>query len=105
GMPETGEHLYTVVAVVKPDDQFFVGSCIEDYEPPIVGGLIRGDCDGDEGSDISDCVCIASFLFEAGAEPPCLQSVDVDDSGQVDLTDAVYLALHLFSGGPPPAPP
>ena len=37
--------------------------------------------------------------------PSCLDSVDANDSGQVDLSDPIYLLIHLFAdGGAPPEP-
>ena len=34
-----------------------------------------------------------------------MKAADVDDSGSVDLTDAVYLLNYLFIGGAAPAEP
>ncbi len=35
----------------------------------------------------------------------CLDAVDYDDNGEINITDAVASLSHLFSSGPPPAPP
>jgi len=34
-----------------------------------------------------------------------MEAADVDDNAGVDLTDAVFLLLHLFRGGAPPVHP
>lgn len=106
--PLSGEHLYTVIGVVRnaePALNLIVGSCLATFSPPIIGGLIRGDSNGDEESDISDCVLIVLYLFGGGDEPECLKSADVNDSGRIELTDAIDLAQYLFVGGAPPAAP
>ena len=36
---------------------------------------------------------------------PCLDAADVDDSGRVDLTDAIGLLQFLFLGGAGPRSP
>lgn len=58
----------------------------------------RGDVDGDGARRINDVVLTLSHIFE-GASSPCLDAVDSNDDGQIDLADAVYLATHLFSTG------
>jgi hypothetical protein len=50
-------------------------------------------------------VCVLAYLFQGGPAPPCLDSADVNDDGELDLSDAVYLVGFPFAGGsPPPAP-
>ncbi|MBI4607255.1 MAG: hypothetical protein HY721_35265, partial [Planctomycetes bacterium] len=45
------------------------------------------------------------YLFLGRDAPGCLDAADADDSGVLELTDAVFLFSHLFLGGPaPPAP-
>lgn len=46
-----------------------------------------------------------SWLFQGGEEPGCQDAADADDSGTVDLTDAVYTLQHLFLGGDRPPYP
>ncbi len=36
---------------------------------------------------------------------PSVQSGDTDGNGKINLTDVVFLANHLFAGGPAPAIP
>ena len=65
----------------------------------------RGDCNGDERSNLADAVCILEALFRGTGSNECLDSLDVDDSGHVNLTDAVRLVDWIFGAGPaPPAP-
>ena len=44
-------------------------------------------------------------LFLGHPPPPCLDAADVDDSGEIDIGDAVFTFNFLFGGGPPPAAP
>ena len=67
---------------------------------------VRAD-DERRAIQIGDAVCILDFLFlqQECVELACLDAADVNDSGDVDLTDAVQLLGWLFLGGVPPAPP
>ena len=60
--PETGIHRYTVIAITADnqgrEELRSLGSCEIEFEPPDVGGFIRGDCNFDTLCDISDVVCI-----------------------------------------------
>ena len=107
--PESGIHRYTVIAIIADDkgseDLRSLGTCEIEFEPPDIGGFIRGDCNFDTHRDISDVVCILKALFTDDAEPRCAKSIDVDDTGILDLTDAVFLARFLFLGAErPPVP-
>lgn len=101
--PDSEPHEYQVDAVYG-EEVVTVGSCLVDYDPPVIGGLQRADCTGDGNHDISDGICILSYLF-LGRQIGCLQAADVDDGGTVDLSDAVFLLNHLFLAGAPPAAP
>ncbi|MBN1441954.1 MAG: hypothetical protein JXA90_04550, partial [Planctomycetes bacterium] len=74
--------------------------------------FVRGDTNADGRIDIVDAIFLLRHLYHGGAEPPCLDAADVDDSallGQrnspIDLTDAIHLLLWLFVGGATPPPP
>ena len=41
----------------------------------------------------------ALYLFRGGSEPKCLDSVDADDSGVLDISDVVTLLHFLCLGG------
>jgi len=109
--PLTGDHIYTVIAVTAavgpdvPGEDVPVGSCLASYETPSLGGFVRGDCNADGNTDVSDAVCTLLYLFLGGREPPCVKSADADDSGKVDVTDAIHLLHGLFLGGPAPSTP
>jgi hypothetical protein len=61
---------------------------------------------GDERTDISDPVTLLGHLFLGdGSGIGCEKSADIDDSGQVNITDAIVHLQHLFLGGPPPSEP
>ncbi|MBI4602582.1 MAG: hypothetical protein HY721_11540, partial [Planctomycetes bacterium] len=65
----------------------------------------RGNCNADEGINLSDAIFLLNHLFLGGAEPTCPRACDSDSNDALNLTDAVYLLDYLFRGGPPMAPP
>jgi hypothetical protein len=66
--------------------------------------FVRGDPNRDYALNITDVILILHYLFN-GEEIACLDSVDVDDSGKIDLSDAIALAMYLFDRGFQPAAP
>src|SRR6185436_10202761 len=48
---------------------------------------------------ISDAIMIRRYLFVGGAVPTCQDAADVDDSGQVFLTDHNVILSSLFNFG------
>jgi hypothetical protein len=84
---------------------FWVRGQLAPGEEPPEPRFSRGDCNGDGEHDVSDAVCILSYLFLGGGSPGCLDALDAEDSGVLDITDAVYLLEYLFLGGPAPLPP
>ncbi|MEM7262856.1 MAG: dockerin type I domain-containing protein [Planctomycetota bacterium] len=69
--------------------------------------FIRGDCNVDGNSDISDAVFLLSYLFLDGSVgPSCFDACDLNDDGQIDLSDALYQLYSLkVPGSPQPPPP
>jgi hypothetical protein len=65
----------------------------------------RGDANRDDRLNTLDVIQVLSFVFRDGPTLPCLDSVDVDDSGVLDAADALFLLLHLFRDGPAPPEP
>jgi hypothetical protein len=65
----------------------------------------RADSNADATLDISDPVATLGFLFLGTEDLPCLDAADVDDSGAVDISDAIYSSTFQFLGGPPPEEP
>jgi len=45
------------------------------------------------------------FLFLGGTDLECAKSADADDSGALNLSDAVFVLSYLFMAGMPPAQP
>jgi hypothetical protein len=65
----------------------------------------RGDCNDDGRVDLTDAVCILSWLFLGEIEPGCLAATNTNGDPPTDLADAVYLLNHLFLGGNAPVAP
>lgn len=109
--PLHGEHLYRVVGVVggAPDqdttDSFVIGDCLAVYNPPRIGGFVRGDTNADGDINLSDAIFILLYLFQGGETPSCLSSLDSNDSGNVDLSDAIHSLSFSFLGGAQPPEP
>ncbi|MGE4613380.1 MAG: hypothetical protein AAEJ46_03475, partial [Planctomycetota bacterium] len=69
--------------------------------PPVVeNDFIRGDCNVDGNRDLSDAIQMLDVLFGSGAEYPCEDACDIDDTGQVNLGDVIGFLNELFLGGP-----
>jgi len=66
--------------------------------------FVRGDCNADGTVDISDGLKVLFHLF-GGSAAPCLDALDADDNGAINVTDAVSLLRFLFQEGPAPAAP
>ena len=67
----------------------------------------RGDSDGNGTLNITDAVRTLNWLFLGGPAPPCLDAADIDDSGDIVISDAlgVLTCNFLCSGCCDPAPP
>lgn len=70
-----------------------------------VQAFVRGDGNDDGSVDLVDVLWVLFYAFDGSVLPRCEDALDVDDSSVVDLTDAFVLLGHLFTAGPPPAPP
>lgn len=46
-----------------------------------------------------------SYLFLGGTAPACADAADTDDTGAIEITDAIYLLSYLFRGSAAPTPP
>ena len=66
--------------------------------------FIRGDINSDHRSNIVDVILSLRFLFTQGTIT-CEKSVDSNDDGITDLSDAIHLLDYLFSSGAPPLAP
>jgi hypothetical protein len=48
---------------------------------------------------------VIHYLLLGDKEPRCLEAADADDSGELDVTDAIRSLTYLFLEGEPPAEP
>jgi hypothetical protein len=74
------------------------------------GTFRRGDANADGTIDITDVAFLIRFVFLNGEPPPCFDSADADDDGQILLTDAVRIYTYIIYGvvievGTPRPPP
>jgi hypothetical protein len=65
----------------------------------------RGDCDGDDLTNLSDAVRLLNALFLGSDDPPCHEACNANDDGELNIADAIYLLGFLFRGGAPPPEP
>lgn len=76
--------------------------------PAPAAGFIRGDVDG-SGAVIAvgEAISLLDHLFNNPSGTPlgCADAADFDDSGTVDIGDAISILSFGFSAGPSPAPP
>ena len=65
----------------------------------------RGDTNSDGALDVSDALCVLRSIFLAECPMGCVAAANANGDDDVDMTDAVYLLVHLFAGGAAPAAP
>ncbi len=67
--------------------------------------FVRGDANRTNSVEIGDALAILRHLFVADFTVGCEAAADADDSGGVNIADAMFLLEFLFQDGPPiPAP-
>jgi dockerin type I repeat protein len=64
----------------------------------------RGDANIDGKINIADVIAVIMSTLGT-KEMQCKDAADADDSGAVNIADAVYLANYYFKHGPPPPAP
>jgi hypothetical protein len=83
--------------------------CDDDPEGFVVVGtevpFVRANANGDAEVDISDGIAVLLWLFVGTFETTCQDSLDANDSGSIDLSDASYIFNYLFTDGAPIPPP
>ncbi|HIA27617.1 MAG TPA: hypothetical protein EYN79_05785, partial [Planctomycetes bacterium] len=52
--------------------------------------FIRGDSNSDSAVGIADAVTTLDYLFQSAGTPTCLDALDANDDGGVDLGDAIW---------------
>ena len=71
-----------------------------------VAPFLRGDSNLDGSIDLSDALKILFFLFVTeNSGHSCQKSLDADDTGNIGITDTIWLLRYLFLSGPPPSQP
>ncbi|MCA8962604.1 MAG: hypothetical protein KDC38_18895 [Planctomycetes bacterium] len=71
--------------------------------------FIRGDANQDNTVNLADVLPLLCYLFASDDCAPnrqlCVETLDVDGTGGISISDAFLLLTHLFLGGPEPAAP
>lgn len=67
--------------------------------------FIRGDTNLDTEINLEDAVNMLGFLFKGSTPPTCLDAVDANDDGALDVADPIYVIGYLFVPGKPSPPP
>ena len=68
--------------------------------------MVRGDCNNDAATNISDAVFLLTHLFGQGvvAAPDCEKACDANDDGSLNISDPVALLGSLFGAAVTPLP-
>lgn len=72
-------------------------------QPVATGGFVRGDVSGDAAVNLPDAVQALGYLFTGGSVG-CLDAVDANDDGDLDISDPAMILEYLFGSGTIPAP-
>lgn len=104
---EPATHYYFVVrardeAGNLETNLFEVSATTLDPTPP--DDFQRGDTDNDGQLTANDANLIMEFLFRGSNELVCFQVADVNSDRSVNLSDAIFLLKHIFTGTEAPAP-
>ena len=90
-------------------------SASHDLKPASIGAVkpratwpsrfLRGDVDQDGQVSIRDAEVLLKWIYAIGPEPPCLESADVNNDGEVRPGDALQIINYTTHGLTPPAGP
>jgi hypothetical protein len=72
---------------------------------PVEPRFRRGDTDGDGAILITDVIWILRAIFLGDAPLGCEDAADFDDSGALDISDAIASLSYQFLGGAAPSAP
>ena len=100
-LPENG--VVDIRLVLTDGSEVLLEDAFE-YQGTLPDVFLRGDGNRDFVIDVSDPVQTLFHLYR-GASLGCPDAADFDDSGALDLTDAVGLLDYIFRDGPSPAAP
>lgn len=97
-------------SMAEPDPGRRCDSPVDPPDPPDPplgpqADFLRGDVNSDGVVSVADAHFLLSFLFRGKAAPECGDAADHDDSGRINITDAVRILNHLVLGGAPPEAP
>ena len=70
-----------------------------------VPAFVRGDANQDRTIDLADPIYVLNVLFNGAGPAHCLDACDANDSGHVNIGDAVFLLAYLFQHGNSPREP
>ncbi len=73
--------------------------------PPPETPFKRCDCNADGRADLTDAAVILLFLFTDLLDPSCVEALDANDNGKVEIADAIWLLSYLYAGGEVPPEP
>ena len=65
----------------------------------------RGDANVDSTVNAADAMSILQSLFVTPGPPDCLDALDANDDGEIDVSDSIYVLSFLFRGGAAPGWP
>ena len=65
----------------------------------------RGDSNADDKFDLNDALHALGFMFLGEGPALCKDATDANDSGALELGDAIMMLNRLFLNGPPLPPP
>ena len=54
---------------------------------------------------IADAIFTLAYIFGGGAEPPCMDAVDINNDEEIDVADSVYSLAYIFLNGSAPVAP
>jgi hypothetical protein len=66
---------------------------------PTDDSFVRGDCNADGDTDISDAAFLLNALFLAPKALSCEDACDSNDDGALDIADPIAVLTWLFQGG------
>ena len=52
--------------------------------------FLRCNVNSDEVVDMRDAVYILNYLYLGSEAPPCLDAADINDDGEINITDPIY---------------
>ena len=65
-------------------------------EPVLRNYFMRGDANRDGEFSLEDAIATLDYLFGDGETPDCPDALDVNDSGTLDISDAIVTLIELF---------